>query len=56
VITRKSYGGAYLVTGAKMLGTDMNYAWPTAETAVMGEDGAANIIFRGAEDMEAKKQ
>jgi len=56
VITRKSYGGAYLVTGAKMLGTDMNYAWPTAETAVMGQDGAANIIFRGAEDMEARKQ
>lgn len=56
VITRKSYGGAYLVTGAKMLGTDMNYAWPTAETAVMGEEGAANIIFRGAEDMAAKKQ
>ena len=49
VVTRKSYGGAYLVTGAKMLRTDMNYTWPSAEVAVMGADGAANIIFRGAE-------
>ena len=46
VITRKSYGGAYLVTGAKMLRTDFNYAWPSAEVAVMGSEGAANIIFR----------
>eukprot|EP00658_Telonema_sp_P-2_P043838 TRINITY_DN3171_c0_g1_i5.p1 TRINITY_DN3171_c0_g1~~TRINITY_DN3171_c0_g1_i5.p1 ORF type:complete len:477 (+),score=125.07 TRINITY_DN3171_c0_g1_i5:52-1482(+) len=55
VITRKAYGGAYLVTGAKMLRTDMNYAWPSAEVAVMGADGAANIIFRGDEELEAKK-
>eukprot|EP00656_Telonema_subtile_P005642 TRINITY_DN12573_c0_g1_i1.p1 TRINITY_DN12573_c0_g1~~TRINITY_DN12573_c0_g1_i1.p1 ORF type:complete len:186 (-),score=56.27 TRINITY_DN12573_c0_g1_i1:108-665(-) len=55
VITRKSYGGAYLVTGAKMLRTDMNYAWPSAEVAVMGAEGAANIIFRGSDDMESKK-
>merc|ERR1711871_1469042 len=57
VVTRKSYGGAYLVTGAKMLRTDMNYTWPTAEVAVMGADGAANIIFRGSppDELEALK-
>jgi len=57
IVTRKSYGGAYLVTGAKMLRTDMNYTWPSAEIAVMGADGAANIIFRGAapEELDALK-
>jgi len=55
IVTRKSYGGAYLVTGAKMLRTDMNYTWPSAEVAVMGADGAANIIFRGAEGEELAK-
>jgi propionyl-CoA carboxylase beta chain len=46
VITRKSYGGAYDVMGSKHLGADMNFAWPTAEVAVMGADGAVNIIYR----------
>ena len=46
VITRKSYGGAYDVMGSKHLGADMNLAWPTAEVAVMGADGAVNIIYR----------
>jgi len=55
VVTRKSYGGAYLVTGAKMLRTDYNYTWPSAEVAVMGADGAANIIFRGQDNIEELK-
>ncbi len=46
IITRKSYGGAYVVMGSKHLRSDMNYAWPTSEIAVMGPDGAVNIIFR----------
>ncbi|MGC9221749.1 MAG: acyl-CoA carboxylase subunit beta [Solirubrobacteraceae bacterium] len=46
VITRKSYGGAHLVMGSKQLGADMNFAWPTAEVAVMGADGAVNIVYR----------
>jgi propionyl-CoA carboxylase beta chain len=46
VITRKSYGGAYDVMGSKHLGADFNFAWPTAEVAVMGADGAVNIIYR----------
>lgn len=46
VITRKAYGGAYLAMASKHLGADMVYAWPTAEIAVMGPDGAANIIFK----------
>jgi propionyl-CoA carboxylase beta chain len=46
VITRKSYGGAYDVMGSKHLGADMNLAWPTAEVAVMGAEGAVNIIYR----------
>ena len=54
VITRKSYGGAYDVMGSKHLGADVNLAWPTAEVAVMGAEGAVNIIYRreiaGAED------
>lgn len=47
VITRKAYGGAYDVMNSKHIGADMNYAWPTAEIAVMGAKGAAEIIFRG---------
>lgn len=47
VITRKAYGGAYIVMGSKQLGADINYAWPTAEIAVMGGQGAVNILFRG---------
>jgi propionyl-CoA carboxylase beta chain len=46
VITRKAYGGAYDVMNSKHIGSDMNYAWPTAEIAVMGAKGAAEIIFK----------
>lgn len=46
VVTRKAYGGAYVVMSSKFLGTDINYAWPTAEIAVMGADGAANILYQ----------
>ena len=46
VITRKSYGGAYCVMSSKQIRGDINFAWPTAEIAVMGPDGAVNIIFR----------
>jgi propionyl-CoA carboxylase beta chain len=57
VITRKAYGGAYLVMSSKSLGTDINFAWPSAEIAVMGPSGAANILYRkeiaAAEDPEA---
>jgi propionyl-CoA carboxylase beta chain len=50
VITRKAYGGAYDVMSSKHLRGDVNYAWPTAEIAVMGSKGAVEIIFRGALD------
>ncbi|MEL6634599.1 MAG: carboxyl transferase domain-containing protein, partial [Bacteroidota bacterium] len=60
VITRKAYGGAYDVMNSKHIGADINYAWPTAEIAVMGPKGAAEIIFRKeiaeADDPEAKLQ
>lgn len=46
VITRKAYGGAYVVMSSKYLGTDVNYAWPSAEIAVLGAEGAANILFK----------
>ncbi len=46
VVTRKAYGGAYVVMSSKYLGTDVNLAWPSAEIAVMGPDGAANILYR----------
>jgi propionyl-CoA carboxylase beta chain len=46
VITRKAYGGAYDVMNSKHIGADINYAWPTAEIAVMGAKGAAEIIFK----------
>jgi propionyl-CoA carboxylase beta chain len=46
VITRKAYGGAYDVMNSKHIGADLNFAWPTAEIAVMGAKGAAEIIFR----------
>jgi len=46
VITRKAYGGAYDVMSSKHVGGDMNFAWPTAEIAVMGAEGAVNIIFK----------
>jgi propionyl-CoA carboxylase beta chain len=47
VITRKAYGGAYCVMASKHIRADFNYAWPSAEIAVMGSDGAVNIIHRG---------
>lgn len=47
VITRKAYGGAYIVMGSKQLGADVNLAWPTAQIAVMGAGGAVNILQRG---------
>jgi acetyl-CoA carboxylase carboxyltransferase component len=60
VILRKAYGGAYLVMSSKHLRGDANFAWPTAEVAVMGPDGAVNIVFREeiskAEDPEARRQ
>ncbi len=46
VITRKAYGGAYCVMGSKHLRTDVNFAWPGAEIAVMGAEGAVNIVYR----------
>jgi propionyl-CoA carboxylase beta chain len=46
VITRKAYGGAYCVMGSKHIRTDVNFAWPTAEIAVMGPEGAVNIVYR----------
>lgn len=55
VITRKAYGGAYDVMNSKHIGADLNYAWPTAEIAVMGAKGAAEIIFK-KEISEAKDQ
>jgi len=58
VITRKAYGGAYDVMNSKHIGADMNYAWPSAEIAVMGAKGASEIIFRreiaAADDPAAK--
>ena len=58
VITRKAYGGAYDVMNSKHIGADMNFAWPSAEIAVMGAKGAAEIIFKkeikSADDPEAK--
>ncbi len=60
VITRKAYGGAYDVMNSKHIGADMNFAWPSAEIAVMGAKGAAEIIFKGeiskSKDPAAKLQ
>lgn len=53
VITRKAYGGAYDVMSSKHLRGDTNYAWPTAEVAVMGSKGAVSIIFRGTYNVDA---
>jgi propionyl-CoA carboxylase beta chain len=59
VITRKAYGGAYDVMSSKHIRADFNFAWPTAEVAVMGPEGAVNIVFRheleAAEDPEARR-
>jgi propionyl-CoA carboxylase beta chain len=60
VITRKSYGGAYCVMGSKQIRTDFNFAWPGAEIAVMGPEGAVNILYRrelqAAKDPEALRR
>jgi propionyl-CoA carboxylase beta chain len=64
VITRKAYGGAYDVMGSKHLGADINLAWPSAQIAVMGAQGAANIVYRSelkavaarGEDVDAARQ
>ncbi len=56
VITRKAYGGAYDVMNSKHIGADVNYAYPTAEIAVMGPDGAVNIIYRGEDEASRKKR
>jgi propionyl-CoA carboxylase beta chain len=57
---RKSVGGAFIAMGSKMLRSDLNFAWPTAEVAVMGPDGAVNIVYREelaqAEDPEARRK
>jgi propionyl-CoA carboxylase beta chain len=59
VITRKAYGGAYDVMSSKHIRADFNFAWPTAEVAVMGPEGAVNIVFRreldDAKDAEARR-
>ena len=59
VITRKAYGGAYDVMSSKHIRADFNFAWPTAEVAVMGPEGAVNIVFRKeleqADDPEARR-
>ena len=63
MITRKAYGGAYCVMGSKQLGADLNLAWPSAQIAVMGAQGAANIVYRktlkaaeeAGEDVDAKR-
>jgi len=59
VITRKAYGGAYDVMNSKHIRADFNFAWPTAEVAVMGPEGAVNIVFRGeladADDPDARR-
>jgi propionyl-CoA carboxylase beta chain len=54
VITRKAYGGAYCVMGSKHLRTDVNLAYPTAEIAVMGAEGAVNILFRNEDARSAR--
>ena len=60
VITRKAYGGAYDVMSSKHIGADVNYAWPTAEIAVMGPEGAVNVLYsdelEAANDPEARRE
>ena len=59
VTTRKGYGGAYIVMSSKLLGADLAFAWPSAEIAVMGPEGAANVVYRrqieAAEDKNAER-
>jgi acetyl-CoA/propionyl-CoA carboxylase carboxyl transferase subunit len=60
VITRKAYGGAYDVMASKHVGADVNYAWPGAEIAVMGPEGAVNVLYddelEAAEQVEQKRE
>jgi len=56
IITRKAYGGAYDVMSSKHIGADVNYAYPTAEIAVMGPDGAVNIIYRNLPEEDRKEK
>ena len=59
MILRKAYGGAYIVMGSKLLGADANYAWPGAETAVLGPRGAVEVLYgdeiEAADDPEATR-
>jgi propionyl-CoA carboxylase beta chain len=60
VITRKAYGGSYIVMSSRSLGADLAFAWPSAEIAVMGAEGAVNILYRdeiaAAPDPEARRR
>src|SRR5438105_12313408 len=56
VITRKAYGGAYVVMNSKSIRADVAFAWPTAEVAVMGAEGAVNIVFRKELDKTEDKK
>ncbi|MEA2182853.1 MAG: hypothetical protein QOF69_2038, partial [Solirubrobacteraceae bacterium] len=60
IITRKAYGGAYVVMASKHIGADVNFAWPTAEVAVMGPEGAVSIIYKrdiaGSPTPEARRE
>lgn len=60
LVTRKAYGGAYVVMSSKYLGTDITYAWPSAEIAVMGAEGAANILhgrqIKAADDPQVERE
>jgi len=56
VITRKAYGGAYCVMASKHIRTDVNYAWPTAEIAVMGPEGAVDIVYKRELDTAANRE
>jgi acetyl-CoA carboxylase carboxyltransferase component len=59
VVVRKAYGGAYIVMDSRSIGADLSFAWPSNEIAVMGAEGAANVIFRreiaAADDPEAHR-
>jgi acetyl-CoA carboxylase carboxyltransferase component len=56
VIVRKAYGGAYIAMCSRHLGADQVFAWPTAEIAVMGAEGAANILYRGEAPEERRRK
>jgi propionyl-CoA carboxylase beta chain len=56
VITRKAYGGAFDVMGSKNVGGDFNFAWPTAEVAVMGAQGAVNLLYKKDIEKEGGKE